>query len=222
MEKLSWNFKELRDHVRRTADDPQSVLNLIASLDWSDRLFRYHFCTARDTIRAVPLDDDPSSVISLDRVFRSAEQNDHELLVVRANVLACIHTVRNAYDHLAQLCNATLLAPPIPVERCDLHRLHKRLPPSDLRDELDALTGSHWFKYVSAYSNASKHRALVQQGLHLSFADGVLGVRVDGFTHDQDYPPYMVGDLLEGVLGVKNQIIACGCALNRLVLSPSG
>ena len=140
------------------------------------------------------------------------------MLVVRANVLACIHTVRNAYEHLAQLCNALLIAPPISIEACDLRKVHKRLPPSTLRKELDVLLESQWFQYVAAYSNASKHRSLVQQSLHLSFSDGVAGVRAESFTHDKDYPPYMVGDLLEGILEVKNHIIACGRALNDQVV----
>jgi hypothetical protein len=141
------------------------------------------------------------------------------MLVVRANVIASIHTVRNAYDHLAQLCNALLVSPSIPVDECTLHKVRKRLLPSTLKRELDTLSSSPWFLYLAAYSNTSKHRALVQQSIHLSYTDGVAGLRAEAFTHDQRYGPYMVGDLLEGILFVKNQILVCGRALNSQVLA---
>jgi hypothetical protein len=144
------------------------------------------------------------------------------MLVVRANVIACIHTVRNAYDHLAQLCNALVLIPPITVKDCDFNKVRRRLPQSELLDEFDRLGDSDWFKYVAAYSNTSKHRALVQQSFHLSYANGTAGLRAESFQHDQSYPSYMIGELLEGILEVKNNIIACGRALNKLVLPANG
>jgi hypothetical protein len=155
-------------------------------------------------------------------MFSSSDEHNWNMLVVRANVIACIHTVRNAYDHLAQLCNALLVYPPIPVGKCDFHRVLDRLPQSVLKQELEMLSASQWFKYVAAYSNTSKHRALIQQSLHLSYIDGIAGLRAEGFTHDQTYAPYMVGDLLEGILWVKNHILACGKALNSQVVGGSG
>ena len=203
--------------------DRKLVLSAISSLDWSDRIFRYHFCEARDALRAIPIDkDDPASIKNHELLFMSSEEHEHSMLVVRANVIACIHTVRNAYDHLAQLCNALLLSPSIPVEKCDFHRVREQLQPSPLKQELDTLSASPWFKYVAAYSNTSKHRALVQQSMHLSYIDGVAGLRAEAFTHDQTYGPYMVGDLLEGILQVKNHILACGKALNAQVLPVNG
>lgn len=165
MDETPWNLKELRDYVRRLPGDRQFVLNVISSLDWSDQIFRYHFFEARDTLRAIPIDKDPNSIKNHELMFSSSDEHDWNMLVVRANVIACIHTVRNAYDHLAQLCNALLVVPQIPVEKCDLHKVRDRLPQSALRQELDMLTASQWFKYVAAYSNTSKHRVLVQQDL---------------------------------------------------------
>ena len=203
--------------------DRDFVLSAISSLDWSDRIFRYHFCEARDALRAIPVDrDDPASFKNHELLFMSSEEHEKNMLIVRANVIACIHTVRNAYDHLAQLCNALLLSPTIPIDKCDFHKVRERLKPSQLKEEFCTLSASPWFKYIGAYSNTSKHRALVQQSIHLSYADGVAGIRAEAFTHDQTYGPYMVGDLLEGVLQVKNHILACGKALNAQVLPVNG
>ena len=91
-----------------------------------------------------------------------------------------------------------------------------------LKQKLDMLSASEWFRYVAAYSNTSKHRTLIQQSLHLSFADGTAGLRAAGFTHDQTYSSYMVGDLLKGILLVKNQILVCGKALNSQVVRTNG
>ena len=222
MDKVPWNLKALREHVQQLQGDRQFILSVISSLDWSDRIFRYHFCEARDALRALPIDEDPSSIKNHELLFLSSDEHDQNMLIVRANVVACIHTVRNAYDHLAQLCNALLISPVLPIEKCDFYKVRERLPQSNLRHELDTLSESQWFKYIAAYSNTSKHRALVQQSLHLSYADGVAGLRAESFTHDQTYGPYMVGDLLEGILWVKNHIIACGRALNGQVVSANG
>lgn len=213
----------MREHVRRAPGDRKFILSAISSLDWSDRIFRYHFCEARDALRAIPIDkDDPASVKNHELLFMSSEEHEYNMLVVRANVIACIHTVRNAYDYLAQLCNALLITPAIPVEKCDFHKVRDQLPQSPLRQELESLSTSPWFKYVAAYSNTSKHRALVQQSMHLSYARGVAGLRAEAFTHDQSYGSYMVGDLLEGILEVKNHILVCGKALNAQVLPVNG
>ena len=223
MKEAPWSLKDLREYVRRLPGDRHFILSAISSLDWSDRIFRYHFCEARDALRAIPIDkDDPTSIKNHELLFLSSDEHDYNMLVVRANVIACIHTVRNAYDHLAQLCNALLISPPISVDKCDFHKVREQLPPSALKQELDALSASPWFKYVAAYSNTSKHRTLVQQSLHLSYADGVAGLRVEAFTHDRSYGPYMVGDLLEGILLVKNHILACGKALNSQVVPVNG
>ena len=194
------------------------MLSVITSLDWSDRIFRYHFDTARDALRDIPVDDERNFRSSLESLFTSSEEHDYKMLVIRANVISCVHTARNAYDHLAQLINALILSSAIPVKDCDIKKVHKALPSSNLRQELDHLIASHWFQYVVAYSNTSKHRALVQQALHLSFADGKAGVRTNAFTYDKDYPAYSVGDLLDGILEVKNNIVACGSALNSELL----
>lgn len=215
MERPRWNLKVVREHAHRHCPDRRTVLAFVTSLDWSDQIFRYHFVLARDALKRLPVDEDPASIANFELLLRLSVDHSHALLETRANVLACIHTVRNAYEHFAQLCNALLLEPQIPIDECGLYKVRARLPDSELKHELDVLAGSDWFKYIAAYSNTSKHRALVQQNMHLSFAEGVAGVRVEGFTHDKDYPPHMVGDLLEGVLGVKNQIITCGNALNR-------
>jgi hypothetical protein len=218
MDRPSWNLKELRDHVRTLPGDRKFMLDVIASLDWSNQIFQYHFQTARDALREIPVDDEPNMRSNLELLFSSSEEHDYRMLVIRANVLSCVHTTRNAYDHLAQIINALMLSSSIPIKDCDIKKVHRRLPSSKLHQEINNLLESHWFQYVAAYSNASKHRALVQQALYLSFSDGKAGIRAESFTHDKVYPAYMVGDLLDGILEVKNHIVACGSALNSELL----
>ena len=186
---------------------------------WSDRIFRYHFCLLRDTLRAIPADPDPNSPKNWHLVFAASDEYEDQLLAVRANLIACVYTVRNAYDHLAQLVNAMLMPKPMSVGQCDLPRLVPRLPASPVKDELVRLIDSPEFKYVAAYSNTSKHRGLVKQSFHISFEEGTVGVRAESFSYGTGYSARMVSDLLEDLLAVKNRIIECGKALNAQVLS---
>lgn len=218
LERERWNLKELREHIRTLPKERKVALAFVTSLDWADRIFKYHFCEARDALRSVPIDEDPNSIKNHELMFSSTDEHEFSMLVIRANVTACIHTARNAYDHLAQLCNVLLLDPPMSVESCDFHRVRRSLPESELRNKLDLLAESDWFQYIAAYSNTSKHRMLVQQSLHLSYADGIAGIRAESFEHDKAYPSHMVGDLLEGILEVKNQIIICGRTLNDEII----
>ena len=222
MDQTPWNLGELREHVRTLPDESQIALSYISSMGWADQIFTYHFCEARDALRAIPVDKDPNSITNHELLFAPTPENDRNKLIVRANVIACIYTIRNAYDHFAQLCNALLLLPAIPVDECNFYKVKNRLPQSILKEELEQLSQSEWFKYIAAYSNTSKHRALVQQSMHISFVNGTAGIRADGFVHDQAHEPRLISDLLEGVLEVKNQIIVCGRALNAQVLGTNG
>ena len=60
----------------------QFVLSVITSLDWSDRIFRYHFDTARDALRDIPVDDEPNFRSSLESLFTSSEEHDYKMLVI--------------------------------------------------------------------------------------------------------------------------------------------
>lgn len=190
----------------------------ISSVADTDMIFRYHFDLAKEALDRIDLPKEGVTVSAFETVFMGSKRQSLDLLAIRANVLACIHCVRNGYDHFAQLCNILLLDSQLSPSVATLYKVRVNLPQSSLKVLLDEIAASHWFKYVNDFSNTSKHRALVQQSLHLSFADGIAGVRTEAFSHERDYPAYMVGELLEGILELKNQIVPCGVALNESVL----
>ncbi len=215
---MSWNLQWLRSEVRGRYVDPDTILAYITSVQDTNAIFKYHFTGARDTLKRLELPERGITVSVFERALEGSKQQDTDLLAIRANILACIQALRNGYDHFAQLCNALLIDPPIDESKVTLYQVRQRLPSGELKDLLFAVATSPWFKYIHDYTNTSKHRALVSQSLHLNFEDGIAGVRTEAFSHDgQDYPAYLVPDLLKGILELKNQIVPLGVALNAAV-----
>ncbi|HHA2571641.1 TPA: hypothetical protein ACOEN9_000213 [Stenotrophomonas maltophilia] len=215
-----WDLATLRKHVRQTTEDPTVALAYISSVSNTGVIFQYHIGLAFDALKRIPIPENGSEVSAFEAIIDPSREHMQDLLVIRANVLSCIHLVRNAYDLFAQLCNALLLAQPLDESKATLYMVRKSLPRSPLKDLLDSIASSEWFRYVNDYSNTSKHRALVQQSMFLSLEDGVGGVRTVAFSHDgREYPAYELMELLEGILELKNQIVHCGNALNDLLLA---
>jgi hypothetical protein len=89
--------------------------------------------------------------------------------------------------------------------------------PSDFKNQLKQVLQSHWFLYVSAFINTTKHRKLVRHDLSVSLKDNREGVRIGSFEYKRvTYPQYWGRDVLVGVVEVKNSLIACARTLNRL------
>ena len=187
------------------------------SLGRSVDIFHYHLFTARDALKGI-LDDSHSMVEALDLAFgEQRHAYHHATLVSEAHIHGCFHVARNMFD-MFQLVNGLVLNPAIPVERCDIWKVHEALASSDLREEIGQLLESAWFSYVSGFVNTIKHRRLVQHSFTVSFEDNVAGIRIGAFEYrGKSHPPYSVNEVLHGVLDVKNRIVGCGRALNVLI-----
>jgi hypothetical protein len=89
-----------------------------------------------------------------------------------------------------------------------------------LKDRLDKLLESHWYNYVAAFINTTKHRQLVQHKVAVSIEENRVGIRIGAFNYGKkSFKTYWDHEVLEGAIEVKNVIIECGRLLNTSYLN---
>jgi hypothetical protein len=223
MTTTAWNLADLRAHIRSTQAEPLPALEIVSSIDRSVRIFRYHMTTARDALKGVVNEVQPSGKENLLLVLGASEQQDefeYAKVVSEAHLIGCLHTARGLWDLLAQLLNSTAIQTPLPISVCDIAKVATALPDSPLKVRVNELLSSQWYRYVSAFINTTKHRQLVQHMLSVSFAEDRAGICVGAFTYGgTTFDAYWGTQVLEGAIEVKNGIIACGRLLNQVVLA---
>lgn len=215
----SWNLTALRTYIKTSYAGDAELQQLVRSIERSCRIFGYHMVSARDAMKAwIPEDAEDAQTEMMLAVFGSLDQQpeyEWAKIVNEAHLIACLHTTRGVWDIYAQLLNRLIVTTPLSVERCDIGRVVALLPASALRDRLNRLLASYWYRYVSAFINTTKHRQLVEHMTTVSFADGRSGIRIGKFQYQgSSFPDYWDTEVLVGVIEVKNAVIDCGRSLN--------
>ncbi len=213
----SWELDELRSHIRGSG--APALLEVLNSIDHAIQIFRYHLFTARDSLKGIVDESDPSGTNNIALVLGTSERQDeyaYAKLVNEANVIGCIHAARSIFDIFSHLVNDLLLGSSIPAHLCDITKAHEALPQSELKDNLGKLLSSDWYNYVVGFINTTKHRKLVKHMYSVSFDTDAAGIQFGSFEYKgKVYPAYWCTEILQGVLEVKNTVIDCGQALNR-------
>jgi hypothetical protein len=215
---VAWNLEELRSKVRAKYGDRSTILDTVASLARSDEIFRYHLAAARDALRGFVdesnVDDSEALLYLLGGHERQGDFRQAKI-ASEAHLIACMHTARGIWDIFAQLVNALAVPKPLAVGSCDIKAVKDALPDSPLKASIQSNLDSHWYRYVAAFINTTKHRRLVHHNATVSFAEGRAGIRVGDFRYGaHSFPTYWGNEVLEGVLVVKNHIIESGSMLN--------
>ena len=219
----SWSLDVLRTHAETLGAQRDALVEVVDSIGEYVDIFLYHFASARDAMKGLVYDDDPTGAKNLQYIFGTADkQIEFKRAKIRsqAHIVAVANTTRALYDVFSHLVNGFVLENALPTAACDIRRAAERVPPSGLKQELDELLKSYWFDYLSAFTNVVKHRKFVRQGFHVAFDGSPPGVRIQGFEYNgKTFAEYAANEFLVGVLEVKNRVVACGCALNSTVPS---
>jgi len=219
---LMWNIKELQEAIRTDRPDSEAILGVVRSVDRYIDIFLFHLYGARDALDEVV---DPSATSLKEALVIVLGVSEHQAkyrtakVASEAHILGAAHSSRAIFDVFAFLVNCLVLDGEISESRCSIQRVADKLPSSLLKQKLEELIKSYWFRYVSAFVNVAKHRKLASHSFQVGFDDSYTGIRVGAFDYNGTaYPSYKVREFLEGVLEVKNTIINCGALLNLLVV----
>lgn len=174
--------------------------------------------TARDAMKGVVDENEPQGPENFMLIFGVSEKQDefaYAKIVSEANIIGCLYTARSLWDLFAQLVNALTLVAPLTVDDCNIKSVSDLMPASPLKATLDGLLKSHWYTYVAAFINTTKHRQLVQHMMTVSIEEDRVGVRIGGFAYRTKlFKAYWGHEVLEGAIEVKNTIIECDRLLN--------
>lgn len=223
----TWKLKELQEWIETNRPDDTQTANLPKSLSRSAFIVHYHVHLARDAFAEFKEPDG-----STDKMFIAMMTFEPDFsraaLVQEANVIAAIHTVRNYADIFAQLVNTLLIPVPVPEKESSFGRIAKDLPESAFKQCMQELNSSHWFRYLAAFSNISKHRRLLESKPSVSFDEGLGGLRVQEFSYtfspkeaETLFPRCWGHDVLDETYTVYRRILELGQKLNEHVLSQS-
>ncbi len=218
----TWPVKDLQEYIRERSPEAAPLLHVLDSVGRYVDLFRYHLFEARDAMKGVVADDDPLGVENSKFVFGiSPRQGEYRAAKIasEAHILGCIHSARALFDVFAFLVNGLILENAVREDRCSVSTVVPALPTGALRDRLQILLDSHWYKYVCAFVNTAKHRYLIRHGYWVSFESGAAEIRLEGFTYNgESYATCSAEDVLKGALEVKNAVVECGNLLNACAL----
>lgn len=220
---IEWKLTELEKWTKTNLKNNLTAQNLIRSLSRASLIIKYHKITAQEALKPYCITEAGNlkmlkAMISADRDFGWAA------LAYEANLIACIHSVRNYADLVAQLINSLVLSEPRESGACTLNNTTKDLKESKLRRSLDELQESYWFKYIVAFSNTAKHRRLINSRPSISFEEEDHGVKVEAFSYkfrnhdEQHYPPHWGHEVLEGSFDVYKKLLSCGHELNQQLM----
>ena len=223
--KTTWKLEQLQEWIKTTRPKDTQTANLPKALSRSAFIVHYHVHLARDAFAEFKEPDG-----STDKMFVALMSFEPDFsraaLAQEANIIATIHTVRNYADIFAQLANTLAMPKPLPERDSTFGKVADKLPESALKQGMLELNSSHWFRYLAAFSNISKHRRLLESKPSVSFEEGVSGLRVEKFSYifsskepEMVFPPCWGHDLLEETYNVYRRILELGQTLNEHVLT---
>jgi len=215
----------LREHIRTrvpaeaateaTANDAREQLEIVSSLGRSSEIFGYHLRHARDAFKGLIDETEPTCAANFNLVLGASDRQEEASMahiICEAHVMGCMHTARGWGDSFAALINRLLLASAIDEGDCNIFKAKDELKPSELKEELEALTSRREFKYVNHFVNTVKHRRLIRHEIKINFADNKIGLVVGPFRR---YPQRWGTDVLQDVVEVQHGLVRSGVALNR-------
>ncbi len=227
----NWNFTPLREFIKsnnviineknNNIEYSNHLLNTINSVDKYIMFFRYHNHEIMQIIanwNSIEQDSERFKLII--GIHDNQAQFKIARISAHAHFIASVNCVRNLYDIFAQLANGLILDIPIPIDKCDIHKIAKSNIPHTLKDEITRLTDSYWFQYTEAFSNTIKHRIIVELNYRIRPNEDRFEPYIFKFLYrDKAYDECYITDALEGIVDTQNKILACGNVLNREILS---
>lgn len=217
-----WNIKKLQQYIESTNPNDTQAIQIITSIGRCIEITLFHIFEARDAMNRFEnaiTGDEKEQLIHIFGFGEHQTEFQFSKLALQANLNAAINSARNLYDIFSQLINILVLNREIEEHLCDIYKVKKQLPSSPLKNDITALIGSHWFGYVAAFTNISKHRMLITQSYTVDFLEKKAEVKTANFSYKtSNYSSYWSGEVLEGILEVKNSIIHCGNSLNDMVI----
>lgn len=209
-----WSLKELREKTADTLGEcnRQGLSDFLDSFHWKSQAVHYHLLQADDCFK----DYSDMDEIRATQMFLSGDQGMSLAAKIREiSLVSSVMMVSTLPDTLAQVVNLLFLENRLHVNRLYLNDVIKELESGAIKERLESLSGSEGYAYVSAFANTIKHVNLVKSGYHISFENGLHGIRFKEFQHkNRSFLEMIDRDIIEVVRNMRAECLGLGVAIN--------
>ncbi len=224
---MTWKIKDLRNMIPKSHENYKQINEVLDSISRLLQIYVYHNERAYisyESLKEMIDEDELDFGRYIEFVFRevsSDERIDFDLtrLEHQANIISAISTVRSAYEYFCILVNILILNNEIEIKQCNIYTVTRKLTDSPLKIELEQISQSEWFQYISHFNNIIKHNYLIKEQFTYDLEENRSGSSFDSFKYIDRHGNYSYEkrwsiDVLKGVLSVKNKVILLGELLN--------
>ena len=197
--KKRWNLQQLRQDVERLFGDQQlRIINQCLRTIGDRRAFaRYHHGEAISKMDAVTQHDTEAELTAaLMGAFDTDELSFSGMrFEASAHVIACVQNMHAIVDNMVHFVYYALglnldTQRAIKKERAiNWQNVRDKLPPGPIKSGLTSLSDEPGFTYLSALSNHSKHRSIVEVDYSINFHSDTHGLRFTPFSYDGIHYP---------------------------------
>lgn len=167
-ENLKVDLILLRELANKKHDDniSKKIEAIIESLHARQDFARYHYNLFKNTISNINTD-----LLKLKSAFKADDEAKKNDTTIKANILACIHSIHITHDILAYLI-ATVLSLDLSEREITFQKVQGKVDDfKNLKNLLSEFSDSGDYKYLTSYVNHSKHRYHIEPQITWHFTD---------------------------------------------------
>ena len=228
----TWNLAALKDAVRKLYGPTQAkaLTAPLNSVVQRGAFAKYHYSEAKRLLdAATAAHTEPSEIMQLlfgsDPASAAFQQARFEAAAHVTACVQCMHATADTLAHAVYFALGMNLDPVMCLKprQVTINNVMKRLPTGPIRKLINELVDHEGFRYLSALSNHSKHRSIVDIpfSLDLTAMPGPSGLKFAAFEYeDVEFPECWAMPALDAEYGRQSSlIIPIGQALNSNLIT---
>lgn len=210
----SWNLKELRDKAGQflAETEKRELSDFLDSFDWKSKATYCHLLQADECFKPYLETEDVNITHHL------LSRNEDFALAKKIREISLVSSVMMANtlpEVLAQVINIVLSNKKIKINGVTPNRVLDHLDGGEFKDNYQALIDSDEYAYIRSFTNIIKHINLVKSDYHISFVEGLHGVRFKGFEYkDRKFSEVLDRDLIGTVKKFRSMCLHLGIEIN--------
>lgn len=210
----SWNLKELRDKAGQflAENERQELSDFLDSFDWKSKATYCHLLQADECFKPYLEAEDINITHHL-----LSRNDDFELAkkVREISLVSAVMMVNTLPEVLAQVINIVLSDKKFKINDVTPNKVLAHLGSGELKKNYQALVDSDEYAYIKSFTNIIKHINLVKSDYHISFVEGVHGVRFKAFGYKgRTFSEVLDIDLIATVKTFRSKCSHLGIGIN--------
>lgn len=213
----SWNLKELREKTGQALREIErrELSDFLDSFDWKSKATYYHLLQADECFKPyIEIED----IKITHQLLSRSEDFELAIKIREISLVSSVMTANTLPEVLAQVINIVLSNKNFKINDVTPNKILAQMNNGELKKNYQALIESDEYAYIKSFTNIVKHINLVKSDYHISFVDGVHGVRFKAFEYkDRAFPEMLDRDLISTVKTFRSMCLKLGIGINEEV-----